>query len=74
MYPDLPESLNALVQLAVAMPGEFELGYWGGVTDADAWWVRFEGDIHDGRVFVTARSPAEALRLAHQEAVNRIPL
>ena len=54
--------------------GEFELGYWGGVSgDADAWYVRFEGDISGGEIFVTARTPEDALRKARAEAIKRIP-
>ena len=45
-----------------------------GVTEgADCWWVRFEADIHDGSLFVTALTATEALDKARSEAISRIP-
>ena len=42
---DVPEDLDELIELINTMPGafhgEFQLGFWGGVTEgADAWSVR----------------------------------
>ena len=69
-------ALRELVDLAETMPGgfrpEFELGYWAGVTDADAWYVRFEGDISDGEILITAHSASEALRRAIEEVRSQV--
>jgi hypothetical protein len=70
---DLAQALTALTQLADSIGAEFDLGHWGGVTEADGWYVRFEGEIRGGEVFVTARSPEEALRLARSEALAQLP-
>lgn len=76
------EALRRLVETAATLPGqfrpEFELGHWSGVDseEADAWYVRFEGDIHgdDGSEFViTGRSPQEVLSRAVEEAWRRVP-
>jgi hypothetical protein len=78
MDSDVHRALDELVQLVDTMPGafrgEFELGYWGGVTHgADCWWVRFEADIYDGSLLVTALTATEALDKARGEAITRIP-
>jgi hypothetical protein len=46
---ELPEAMDELIELIESMPGafrgEFQLGYWGGVTEGtDAWSVRFEAE------------------------------
>ena len=46
---DTAAALRDVVALADALPGqfrpEFELGYCSGVTGAESWYVRLEGDI-----------------------------
>jgi hypothetical protein len=75
---ELPEALDELIELIDTMPGrfrgEFQLGYWGGVTQgADAWSVRVEADIEGTEFFVTGSSPSAVLRKALGEANRRIP-
>ena len=75
---ELPEAMDALIQLIDTMPGtfrgEFQLGYWGGVTEgADAWSVRVEADIEDTEFFVTGSTPSAVLRKALEEAKRKIP-
>lgn len=68
-------ALRELVALAESMSGqfqpEFELGYWAGVTEAEPWYVRFEGDIQGTEFMVLGFTAAEALRKAHSEALRR---
>jgi hypothetical protein len=75
---ELPQALDEMIELIQTMPGtfrgEFQLGYWGGVTEgADAWSVRVEADIEDTEFFLTAGTPSEALKRAIQETKRRIP-
>jgi hypothetical protein len=72
MDSDLPAALDELIELIRTMPGafrgEFELGFWGGVTEgADAWHIRVEADIEDTEFFLTAPTPIAALRRAVEE-------
>ena len=74
---DLPEALDDMIDLIQTMPGafrgEFQLGYWGGVTEgADAWSVRVEADIEDAEFFLTGAAPSETLRRAIEETKRRI--
>lgn len=56
----------------VSSKPEFELGYWAGVsTDAESWYVRFEGDIRGGEFTVLGHSAAEVLLNAAREAQAR---
>ena len=78
MYDDVPAELARLVDLIATMPGafrgEFQLSYWGGVSEgADAWSIRVEADIEDTEFFITARTPGEALRMGIEEVGRRIP-
>ena len=78
MDSELPQALDELIELIDNMPGtfrgEFQLGYWGGVTqDADAWSVRVEADIRDTEFFLTAPTPTLAVRRAIEETKRRIP-
>jgi len=78
MYDGVPDALHRLVELIESKPGtfrgEFQLGYWGGVTDdADAWSIRVEADIEDTEFFVTAPTPEEALERAIVETLRRLP-
>ena len=78
MDPDLPEALDAMIELMQTMPGafrgEFQLGFWGGVANgADAWSVRVEADIEDTEFFLTAPTPSQALRRAIEETKRKIP-
>jgi hypothetical protein len=75
---DLPEAMDELTELMETMPGafrgEFELGYWGGVTGgADAWSVRVEADIEGTTFFLTGNTPSVVLRKAAEETRRRIP-
>ena len=74
---ELPEAMDELIELidrmSGAFRGEFQLGYWGGVTEgADAWSVRVEADIDDGEFFLTGSTPSAALRKAFEETRRRI--
>jgi hypothetical protein len=74
----LNEALAEMVELMQSMPGtfrgEFQLGFWGGVTEgADAWSVRVEADMVDTEFFLTASTPSDALRRAIEETKRRIP-
>lgn len=76
MDSELPQALEELIELIENMPGafrgEFQLGYWGGVTQgADAWSVRVEADIRDTEFFLTAPTPSLALRRAVEETKRR---
>ena len=75
MSDDDAAALRELVALADSLPGqfrpEFELGYWAGVSGAEAWYVRFEGDIEDTEFTVLGFTAAEALRRAAVEASRR---
>ena len=78
MYDGVPQALSEMVELLETMPGtfrgEFQLGFWGGVTGgADAWSIRVEADIVDTEFFLTAQSPEEALRKGLDETKRRIP-
>jgi hypothetical protein len=78
MDSDLPDALDEMIELIESMPGtfrgEFQLGYWGGVTKgADAWSIRVEADIEDNEFFLTAPTPSAALRRAVAETKRRIP-
>jgi len=78
MYDGVPEALRRLVELMETMPGsfrgEFQLGYWGGVTGgADAWSVRVEADIDETEFFLTGSTAEEVLRKAFDETQRRIP-
>jgi hypothetical protein len=78
MDPALNEALAEMVDLMQSMPGtfrgEFQLGFWGGVTEgADAWSVRVEADIVDTEFFLTAPTASDALRRAIEETKRRIP-
>ena len=75
---ELPEAVDELIELIDTMPGtfrgEFQLGYWGGVTGgADAWSVRVEADIEGTEFFLTGNSPSAVLRKALEETRRRIP-
>jgi hypothetical protein len=72
------EALAEMVELMQSMPGafrgEFQLGFWSGVTEgADAWSVRVEADIMDTEFFLTVPTPSDALRRAIEETKRRIP-
>ena len=74
---ELPEAMDELIELIDTMPGafrgEFQLGYWGGVTDgADAWSVRIEADIEDTEFFLTGNTPSAVLWKALEETKRRI--
>ncbi len=75
MDDDTAAALRDLVALTDASPGqfrpEFDLGYWSGVTGAEPWYVRFEGDIEDTEFTVLGFTAAEALRRAGEEALRR---
>ncbi len=75
MDGDDATALRELVAMADNLPGqfrpEFELGYWAGVTEAEPWYVRFEGDIEDTEFTVLGFTAAEALRKAAAEAQRR---
>lgn len=75
MDQDTAAALADLVALAESLPGqfqpEFELGYWAGVTEAEPWYVRFEGDIKGTEFMVLGLTAAEALRKAAGEARRR---
>jgi len=78
MSERVSEALQQMVELLETMPGtfrgEFQLGFWGGVTGgADAWSIRVEADIVDGEFFVTAQSALEALQKGLEETKRRIP-
>ena len=78
MYDDLPGELTRLVEVIETMPGafrgEFQLGFWGGVTEgADAWSIRVEADMEDTESFLTASTPVDAIQKALDEAQRRIP-
>ena len=78
MDPALNEALAEMVELMQSMPGtfrgEFQLGFWGGVTEgADAWSIRVEADIVDTEFFLTAPTPSDALRRAIDETKRRSP-
>lgn len=68
-------ALQHLVEVADALPGafrpEFDLGYWSGVSGAEPWYVRFEGDIEGTEFTVLGFTAAEALRKAAVEARSR---
>jgi len=72
---DTAAALRDLVALADALPGqfrpEFDLGYWSGVTGAESWYVRFEGDVEGTEFTVLGFTAAEALRKAGEEALRR---
>lgn len=75
---ELPQALDELIELIDTMPGtfrgQFQLGYWGGVSEgADAWSVRVEADIEDTEIFLTGSSPSAALKMALVETKRRIP-
>jgi hypothetical protein len=77
MDSDLPEALDEMIELIQTMPGsfrgEFQLCFWGGVTEgAEAWSVRVEADIDGTEFFLTAGTPSGALRLAVEETKRRI--
>ncbi len=75
MDDDTAAALRDLVALADALPGqfrpEFDLGYWSGVTGAESWYVRFEGDVEGTEFTVLGSTAAEALRKAGEEALRR---
>ena len=75
MADDDTTALDELVALAENLPGqfrpEFELGYWAGVSGAESWYVRFEGDIEDTEFTVLGFTAAEALQKAAAEAQRR---
>ena len=78
MYDGVADALREMVELIETMPGtfrgEFQLGFWGGVTGGtDAWSIRVEADIVDTEFFVTAQSPEEALQKGLEETKRRIP-
>ena len=81
MDSELPEAMDELIELIElietmpgAFHGEFQLGYWGGLTKGtDAWSVRFEADIVDTEFFLTGSTPSAVLRDALEEAKRRIP-
>lgn len=68
MDDDTAAALRDLVALADALPGqfrsEFDLGYWSGVTGAESWYVRFEGDVEGTEFTVLGFTAAKALRSA----------
>jgi hypothetical protein len=75
---ELPEALDELIVLIDTMPGafrgEFQLGYWGGISGgAEAWSVRVEADIEGTEFFLTGSSPSAVLRKALEETRPRIP-
>lgn len=78
MDSELPQAMDELIELIDTMPGtfrgEFQLGYWGGVTEgADAWSVRVEADIEGTEFFLTGSTPSAVLRKALEETKLRIP-
>jgi len=57
-----------------AFRGEFQLGYWVGVTEgSDAWSIRVEADIEGTEFFLTGSTPSAVLRKAVEETRRRIP-
>jgi hypothetical protein len=75
---ELSEAIDELAELMDTMPGafrgEFQLGYWGGVTGgADAWSVHVEADIEGTTLFLTGSTPSAVLRKAAAETRRRIP-
>ena len=78
---DVVQALTEMVRTVKELPGsyqaEFSLEYWAGVVaPAEAWCCTVQGDIRgdDGdRFSVLGHTAAEALRLASEEAWNRVP-